>query len=412
MTHTSDLPRIRAGGPPRGHRRLLPGPATQDLETHHDLHGKLPWPTDPASLIAAAEAAGLTGRGGAAFPTWRKLAAVRVGTRPVVVANAAESEPASRKDRVLMAEAPHLVLDGLQLAAGAVGAKQAYLYANADTSNVAELLDRRRDANWDRIPVSVLVAPQDFVAGEESAVIAAVEGRAAVPRDKPVLVSESGVRGNATLVQNVETLAHLALIARHGARWFREVGTDEDPGTFLATVSGCVVTPGVHEFPYGVPLGATLHAAGGPSAVVQAVLVGGFHGAWLPPDGDLPVARRTLHPYLAAPGAGLVIALPIEACGLIATSTVVDYLAEQSAGQCGPCKIGLPELALTLRRLAEGERSTVLAARVERLATMVAGRGACHHPDGTARLVHSTLRAFSREVELHLAGRCRVRDGG
>ena len=110
-----------------------------------------------------------------------------------------------------------------------------------------------------------MIAPNDFVAGEESAVIAAVEGRPAIPRDKPVLVAESGVRGNATLVQNVETLAHLALIARHGPRWFRQMGTDEDPGTFLATVSGCVVTPGVHEFPYGVPLGATLHAAGGPT---------------------------------------------------------------------------------------------------------------------------------------------------
>jgi NADH:ubiquinone oxidoreductase subunit F (NADH-binding) len=273
------------------------------------------------------------------------------------------------------------------------------------------LLDRRREVNWDRIPVTLMIAPSDFVAGEESAVIAAVEGRPAVPRDKPVLVAESGVRGNATLVQNVETLAHLALIARHGPRWFRQMGTDEDPGTFLATVSGCVVTPGVHEFPYGVPLGATLHAAGGPSAVVQAVLVGGFHGAWVPPDGDLPVTRRTLHPFLAAPGAGLVIALPIEACGLVASSTVADYLAEQSAGQCGPCRFGLPQMAQTLRQLAEGERSSVLANRVERLAVTVTGRGACHHPDGTARFVRSTLRAFGREVELHLAGRCRARSG-
>jgi NADH:ubiquinone oxidoreductase subunit F (NADH-binding) len=410
VTFTSDLPRIRPGGPPRGHRRLLSGTAAQELETHHDLHGKLPWPTDPAALIAAVQAAGLTGRGGAAFPTWRKLAAVRAGKDPVVVANAAETEPASRKDRTLMAQAPHLVLDGLQLAAAVVGAKQAYVYTNAETDLVA-ILDRRTAVNWDRIPVTVLVAPNDFIAGEESAVVAAVEGRPAIPRDKPVLVAESGVRGNATLVQNVETLAHLALIARHGPRWFREHGTEDDPGTFLATVSGCVNSPGVHEFPYGVPLGATLHEAGGPSAVVQAVLVGGFHGAWVPPDGDLQVARRSLQPFLAAPGAGLVIALPIEACGLVASVIVADYLAEQSAGQCGPCRIGLPEMALTLRRLAEGERSTALAARVERLATVVSGRGACHHPDGTARFVRSTMRAFAQEVERHLAGRCRARDG-
>jgi NADH:ubiquinone oxidoreductase subunit F (NADH-binding)/ferredoxin len=392
VTHTADLPRIRPGGPPRDHHRLLPAAPTQDLEKHHDLHGKLPWPTDPGALIKAVEAAGLTGRGGAGFPTWRKLAAVRTGSRPVVVANAAETEPASRKDRTLMLAAPHLVLDGLQLAAAAVGAEQAYVYANAE-SNLAAILDRRRDVTWDHVPVTLLVAPNDFVAGEESAVIAAVEGRPALPRDKPVLVAESGVRGNATLVQNVETLAHLALIARHGPRWFREMGTDEDPGTFLATVSGSVVSPGVHEFPYGVPLGATLHAAGGPTAVVQAVLVGGFHGAWVPPDAAIPITRRALHPYLAAPGCGLVLVLPTDACGLVASSTVADYLAEQSAGQCGPCRIGLPQLAQTLRLLAEGERSTALAARVERLAAVVTGRGACHHPDGTARFALSTLRA-------------------
>jgi NADH:ubiquinone oxidoreductase subunit F (NADH-binding) len=368
----------------------------------------MPWPSDPATLIRAVEAAGLTGRGGAAFPTWRKLAAVRAGNRPVVVANAAETEPASRKDRTLMIEAPHLVLGGLQLAAEAVGAKQVYLYTNAE-SNLATILDRRREVNWDRTPVIVLVAPNDFVAGEESAVIAAVEGRPALPRDKRVLVAESGVRGNATLVQNVETLAHLALIARHGPRWFREMGTDEDPGTFLATISGCVVAPGVREFPYGVPLGATLHAVGGATAVVQAVLVGGFHGAWVPPDAEIPITRRTLHPFMAAPGSGLVMALATDACGLVASAKIADYLSEQSAGQCGPCRIGLPQLAQTLRQLAEGERSTVLAARVERLAGVVFGRGACHHPDGTARFVRSTLRAFKREVDLHLAGGCRAK---
>jgi NADH:ubiquinone oxidoreductase subunit F (NADH-binding) len=412
VTH-ADLTHSRLHPGPRGHHRLLSGSPATELDTHRQRHGELPYQNAAGTLIRAIEASGLTGRGGAGFPTWRKLAAVHKGRKPVVVANAAETEPASRKDRVLLVDSPHLVLDGLQLVAEAVGAKQAYLYARAEPGRdtvLAELLDRRRAASWDRVPVILLLSPDDFVAGEESAVIAAVEGRPAIPRDKRVLVAEWGVNGNATLVQNVETLAHIALIARHGPRWFREQGTDEDPGTFLATVSGCVAQPGVHEFPYGVPLGATLHAAGGPTDVVQAVLIGGFHGAWVPPDGDLPVTRRALRPFGAAPGAGLVLALPDNACGLMASSTVADYLAGQSAGQCGPCRLGLPHMADMLRRLAHGERGSTLAGEIDRLAASLPARGACHHPDGTAQFVRSTLRAFSREVELHLVeGLCRAR---
>jgi len=408
MTRAADLAHLRPGPGPRGHRRLLAGPPALGLDAHQRAHGTLPYQNGAGAFIGAVEASGLTGRGGAGFPTWRKLAAVHKGRKPVVIANGAESEPASRKDRTLLAEAPHLVLDGLQLAAEAVGAKQAYLYARAE-STLATALDERRAAAWDRVPVTMLIAPDDFVAGEESAVIAAVEGRPALPRDKPELVVANGVHGYATLVQNVETLAHLALIARHGPRWFREQGTEEDTGTFLATVSGCVVTPGVYEFPYGVPLGATLHAAGGPTDVVQAVLVGGFHGAWVPPDGDLPVTRRTLRPFGAAPGAGLIIALPDHACGLASSSAVADYLAGQSAGQCGPCRLGLPHIAELLRRLAMGERSSGLAAEIDRVAASVTGRGACHHPDGTTRFVRSALRAFAHEVALHLNGGCRAR---
>jgi NADH:ubiquinone oxidoreductase subunit F (NADH-binding) len=411
VTRAADMRQLRPGGGPRGHRRLLPGQPAPDLETHQRLHGTLPWQNGPGVLIGAIEAAGLTGRGGAGFPTWRKLATVHKGRKPVVIANGAESEPASHKDRTLLTEAPHLVLDGLQLVAEAVGSREVYIYARGEAV-LSEALDRRRAAGWDRVPVTLLIAPDDFVAGEESAIVAAVEGRPAVPRDKRQLVPESGVRGNATLVQNVETLAHVALIARHGPRWFREQGTEEDPGTFLATISGCVASPGVHEFPYGAPLGATLHAAGGPTDVVQAVLIGGFHGAWLPPDGELPVSRRTLHPFGASPGAGLIVALPESACGLLSSSAVLDYLAGQSAGQCGPCRIGLPQMADTLRRLAQGERGPALAGEVSRIANSVVGRGACHHPDGTVRFVRSTLRAFGREIELHLNGGCRARGAG
>jgi len=384
-------------------RVLAAGPA--DLATHAGRHGPLPWRGGPGLLIPTVEAAGLTGRGGAGFPTARKLAAVAAGRRSVVVGNGAEGEPASGKDLALLTGNPHLVLDGLQLAAEAVGAARGHLYAPAGAvPRLRAALAER--PGWDRVPVELVEAPDTFVAGEESAVVARVEGHAALPRDTPRRVVEHGVRGAPTLVQNVETLAHLALLARYGPGWFREQGTADEPGTFLATVSGAVAAPGVYEAPYGVPLGELLGQAGGPTAPLQAVLVGGYHGAWLRPDTALPVSRAGLRPYGASPGAGVLVALPTSACGLVESARIAGYLAGQGAGQCGPCVNGLPRLADTLDRLARRDTDPGLPAEARRLSALVTNRGACHHPDGTARLVLSSLSTFDHEVRLHLAGAC------
>jgi NADH:ubiquinone oxidoreductase subunit F (NADH-binding) len=248
--------------------------------------------------------------------------------------------------------------------------------------------------------VTVVEAADTFVAGQESAVVAAIEGRPAVPRDNLRRVVEAGVRGAPTLVQNVETLAHLAMLARHGPAWYRE------HATFLATVSGAVRTPGVYEAPCDSPLGYLLELAGGPSTELSAVLVGGYHGVWVPPDPRLPVSRAGLREYGGSPGAGILVALPANACGLTESARIAGYLAGQSARQCGPCLNGLPRLADTLARLARRERDPGLPGEVARLAGLVTGRGACAHPDGTARFVVSTLRAFDTEVRAHLAGRC------
>jgi NADH:ubiquinone oxidoreductase subunit F (NADH-binding) len=267
-------------------------------------------------------------------------------------------------------------------------------------------LRRRRAAGWDRVEVSVVTADPGFVAGEESAVVARIEGHAALPRDTPRRVVERGVGGAATLVQNVETLAHVALLARQGATWFRGTGTAAEPGTFIATVTGAVAIPGVYEAPYGVRLGELLDRAGCAAQPVQAVLVGGYHGAWVPPAGDLAVARSELARHGASPGAGVVFALPASACGVVESARIAGYLAGQSAKQCGPCRNGLPRLADTLGRIARRERHPGLPGEVERLTALVAGRGACHHPDGTARFIRSSLHMFATEVGVHLAGAC------
>jgi NADH:ubiquinone oxidoreductase subunit F (NADH-binding) len=337
-------------------------------------------------IIGLARDSGLTGRGGAGFPMWRKLAAVVLsGHPPVVIANAAEGEPASGKDRALVTCQPHLVLDGLQLVARACGASVSHVYGTKPAlASIAGALRGRHDA----IPVRLTPAPAAFVAGERSAAASAVAGRGAVPQDKLLRTTATG-----TLVQNVETLAHLALIARHGPHWFRECGTSDEPGTFLATVGGAVAAPGIVEAGYGVALGELVAAAGGPASPLSAVLIGGYHGGWVPADPSLEVSRAGLAPFGATPGAGVVVALPANACGLRETARIAGYLAGETTGQCGPCLNGLPRLAGTLADLAYHRIRPGLPAEVARL-------------DGTARLIASAMRTFQADVAAHLNGRC------
>lgn len=387
-------------------RRPLLDAAVPTLAAHRALLGPLP-ALDAASIRAFVDAAGLIGRGGAGFPTARKLAAVAASSASVVVANGAEGEPASGKDRALLMTAPHLVLDGLQLACRAVGARSAYLYAPEPL--LAGVLGRALRERDDRVPVTAVAAPDAFLSGEESAVVAAVSGRRAVPTATPPRVFERGVRGLPTLVQNVETLAAIGLIVRFGPQWFREQGGPSDPGSRLVTVSGAVASPGVYEVPGGCALSSVVAAAGGLSEPVSALLIGGYHGAWVPAsalDTDVALSRDSLALFGAAPGAGVVVALSARVCGLRAGAGIAGYLSDQGARQCGPCRNGLPTMAATLHRLANGPVTPELPAEVERVAALVAGRGACHHPDGTVRMVRSTLAMFRHEVAAHLGGRC------
>lgn len=374
--------------------RRLSAAMAPDLASHLAAVGPLPPLTDRARLLAEVRESGLTGHGGAAFPTARKLETVAAGRHPVVVANGAEGEPASAKDRALLTGAPHLVLDGLQVAAAVTGARTAYAYVVASAeAGVRRALAERSDP----VPVEVVIAAESFVSGQETAVVAAIEGRPPVPRDAPELVVRRGVRGRPTLVQNVETLGHLALIARRGGAWFRSVGTDRQPGTFLSTLSGAVRRPGVHEAAYGVRLDELLALAGGPTEPLQAVLVGGYHGVWLPAAAlSAPLSAEGLAPWGASPGAGVVVAVGRSESGLALTARIAGYLANENARQCGPCLNGLPAIATVLGRMASGVRDPQLPRQVEWLTRVVEGRGACHHPDGTARMVRSALEVFAR----------------
>jgi NADH:ubiquinone oxidoreductase subunit F (NADH-binding) len=386
-----------------GVSRLFAAPSP-GLSDHLDCFGELP--TTTTELISAVEASGLTGRGGAGFPTGRKMASI-AGAKPVVIGNGAEGEPLSRKDATLLSRAPHLVLDGLDAAAAAIGAAKVYLYVHPDAAApVADALAERRAAGLGRHQVIVTAAPDRFVAGEESAAIRHIEGGPALPRDHTVVSSVAGVRGRPTLVNNVETLAHIALIARYGPEWFGSVGDPQEPGTMLVTVSGAL-DHAIVEIPTGLPLGDLLAWAGNRRAP-SAVLIGGYHGTWLSPA-EFRIARLSrsaLTPLGATPGAGIVHALDRTECGLSRTAEIAGYLADQSARQCGPCFNGLPRLAALLDELAFGRASDDVIREIRRIVRLVDGRGSCRHPDGTARMVRSALRTFAADITLHNRRRC------
>jgi NADH:ubiquinone oxidoreductase subunit F (NADH-binding) len=403
---------IPAGG--GGVPRLLP-PAGQgaDLQAHLAMHGPVPYRGGAGALIPDVRAAGLTGRGGAAFPVHRKLetaAAARPG-RAIVVGNAAEGEPASHKDEALLFLAPHLVLDGLQLAAEAVGASRAVLYVRGDLrahTRLGDYLPERDAYGLDRVPVEVVWSPQRFLAGEESALASRISGGPAVPRFTPPRVFERGVDGRPTLVQNVETLAHLALIARYGPGWFRALGTPDEPGTMLCTLRQASGSVDVAEAAIGTPLATLLDLS-----AAGAVLIGGYHGAWLPvaQAAGLTLSNAQLRPAGAFTGAGVLAALPAGRCGLIESARVARYLALESAGQCGPCLNGLPSIAAAMAELAEPQPDARVLDDLSRWAGLVEGRGACHHPDGTVRFLRSALRVFGPEIRLHQQGRCSAAAG-
>ena len=380
---TATLTTRLLGGPPLG-----PRPAGVDVE-------------------AAVAAAGLVGRGGGGFPTARKLAAVRGRRRaPVLVANAAEGEPLSAKDATLLARAPHQVLEGIVLAASAVGAREAYLCLPAGLAPPPAVQDAVRRHDLAGVTVHLRAVPRRYVASEESALVQLLSGGPALPTSRPPRAAERGVRGAPTLVLNVETLAGVALAVHCGPQRYRAVGDPAEPGTLLVTVAGAVPAPGVVELPTGTPAGTALAAAG--AVDVGAVLTGGYGGAWL--SGEAARSAPLTHAGMRAAGGvlgpGILAVLPRHACGPAETAAVARYLAGQSAGQCGPCVFGLPDIAGALdAAVAGGPHAAAALAAVRRWTATLPGRGACRHPDGAARLVASALRVFAADLSAHVSGR-------
>ena len=417
MTTAVNQPAPGAGPAGAGLPRLLPA-APEDLRAHLASYGPVPYRGHANLLIADVEASGLTGRGGAAFPVYRKLALVaRAGPRQgrkVVVANGAESEPASRKDEMLLRLAPNLVLDGLQLAAEAVGATEAHLYLHdAPGPQILRALAERSSRGLDRLGVTITQAPPRFLAGQEAAVVNRLGGGPALPTFQPPRVSERGLGGAPTLVQNAETLAHLALIARYGPRWFRAVGTSDEPGSMLVTVYRPGARAHIREAAIGTPLRTLLGDGDGDGRGARRA---GLAGRRLPRHLAADAGRGRDH-------AGQRVAAPVRRrrgrrrAGGAAVRPVRP--GRGGAGDRLPGRrVGRPVRPVPERAAPHRGRAgragglrppPATLADLERWSGLVTGRGACHHPDGTVRFVRSALTVFEPEIRRHARGQCSLR---
>lgn len=391
--------------------RLL-GAGAEDGAAYAAAGGYRPL-TDAPALLEQTELSGLSGRGGAAFPLATKLRSVadngrRRATAPVVVANGEEGEPASVKDRWLLRNRPHLVLDGLRLAARVVGADRGYVYVSDPRAAAAveSALAEAPADSFDGLRVTPAIVDPGYVAGEETAAVRMLNGGPAKPTDKPPRPFEQGVDGRPTLVSNVETLANLVYVHRHGAEAFRSLGTPMSPGTFLATVTGAGRPPALYELPYGIAFTDLLAHHGVPAESVRGVLMGGYFAGLLNTD----VLDATLdHESIRRLGSGLgcgAISILTDDCPVAVAAAVMDYFDRENAGQCGSCFNGTAAMAAVTGALRDGVATDEDLARLERWSMVLRGRGACGTLDGATNIAASLLRHFPQVVARHLDNSC------
>jgi NADH:ubiquinone oxidoreductase subunit F (NADH-binding) len=370
---------------------------------------------DPDELLREVELGGVLGRGGAAFPLAVKLRSVRDagrrGQEVVAVANGEEGEPASVKDRWLLRHRPHLVIDGLRLAARIVGARRGYVYVS-DPAAARSVSAALAEVDADGLDLSVFKVEPGYVAGEETAAVRAINGGPAKPTDKPPRPFQHGVGGCPTLVSNVETLATLPYIHRHGSRAFRAQGTPGSPGTFLMTVTGAGRPAALYELPHGLAFTELLALHGVSAGQVRGVLMGGYFAGLLNRDVlDATLDHETLARLGCALGCGAISVLT-EDCPVAVAASVLAYFGRENASQCGSCFNGTAAMAAVAEALRDGYATAEDLARLERWSVVLRGRGACATLDGATNVAASLLARFPRLVARHLENGCAAcRDG-
>lgn len=374
---------------------------------------------DPQAILALVREAGLRGLGGSGFPTWRKweaLAAQPGGRDKYLICNGNEDEPGTWKDRLLMTQCPHQVIEGATIAALATGSNKVVFYINPHLGAALAAMERALE-QWRAAPFAARVGarlgrPLEYavvrssglyIGGEETAAIESVEGKFPFPRGKPPYPAEYGVHGCPTLVNNVETLANVPHILRNGAEWYREQGLGEACGTKIYSLSGDVLCPGAYELPMGTPLSTLVYQYGGGMLVgkrLKAVFTGGPSNTILTPaDIDVPLDFDSVAARRSALGTGAMIVVS-EGTGIVKRVTeYVNFFAESSCGQCPSCKTGTYYISLLLGKIDTGHGSRADLDSLINLCRILPGSGRCQLIDGAVKVLDSSLYHFMGEYE-------------
>lgn len=368
-------------------------------------------------IIEVVAQAGLRGRGGAGFPAaakWRGLLRDQEGVK-YLCCNAAEGEPATFKDRLLMWANPYRLIEGIAIAAYAAGAEAAYIVTKRtftrEIDALARALSEMRELGLTGPqPVELVLGPDHYLLGEEKALLEVIEGNDPLPRHLPPYVQglfATPQAPNPAAVNNVETLFNVPSIFEWGPDWFRSAGTETSPGTMLFTVVGDVERPGMYELPLGTPLSRLLFdLAGGPAAghSIKAVLPGASNAVIVPDLFEVPLDFDALSALGTGLGAGGFAVYDETACAVGIAETFTRFLYVESCGQCPPCKLHSADVSEVLARIDEGQADGGDLKEILIRCSMVTDGQRCGLPDGVAALVPSLITAFRGEFEAHLNG--------
>src|SRR5580765_209306 len=380
----------------------------------------------PDDVVKVVSDAGLRGRGGAGFPTGKKWQFTREAPEQprYLVMNGGEDEPGSKKDRVLLENLPHLVIEGAILSAFAIGATKIYLYINAQydaaTQSINDAIAEAKNAGYlgknilgrgFDLDIEVTAAPHNYVAGEDTAVIEVIEGKKAWPRQKPPFPVTVGLFGKPTLVNNVETLANVAPIVFRGADWYRKFGTAESSGTMIFSLNDDVNRPGVYELPFGMPLRYLIEECGGgmqSGKKIKAIMPAAPSSAFLPADEiDTPLDPNSMRDAGSALGCGVVRLIPEGTCIVEEVLKISEFFTAEYCGQCPACRMETSTLTMMLKKVQAGQGGQPILEQFGKILAFNKGKGFCSLIGMPGPPIESALKLFFADFAAHLTtGNC------